>query len=89
MFGFIRAKLFASSDAAQKWFNENDPEGVAFMYPVEGAEEIEAMPGIAPELSGWATSRPLCGMPRIDRSEPIYFALRPIWRSCSALALDT
>ena len=40
-------KVFASAEAAQKWFDENDPEGVAFMYPVEGAE-LEAMPSIAP-----------------------------------------
>jgi hypothetical protein len=27
-------KVFASADAAQTWFEENDPEGVAFEYPV-------------------------------------------------------
>lgn len=27
-------KVFASADAAQNWFNENDPEGVAFEYEV-------------------------------------------------------
>jgi hypothetical protein len=30
-------KVFANEDAAEKWFAENDPEGVAFEYPVEGA----------------------------------------------------
>jgi hypothetical protein len=25
---------FASEDAAEKWFEENDPEGVAFGYEV-------------------------------------------------------
>jgi hypothetical protein len=27
-------KVFASRDAAQRWFTEHDPEGVAFEYPV-------------------------------------------------------
>ena len=27
-------KVFASVDAAQAWFDENDPEGVAFQYEV-------------------------------------------------------
>jgi hypothetical protein len=27
-------KVFASEDAAEKWFAEHDPEGVAFMYDV-------------------------------------------------------
>jgi hypothetical protein len=26
-------KVFADEDAAEKWFAENDPEGVAFEYP--------------------------------------------------------
>lgn len=30
-------KAFASRDAADKWFKENDPEGVAFEYEVEGS----------------------------------------------------
>jgi hypothetical protein len=25
-------KVFATTDAAEKWFGENDPEGVAFEY---------------------------------------------------------
>lgn len=29
-------KVFASEDAARRWFAENDPEGVAFEYPIEG-----------------------------------------------------
>jgi hypothetical protein len=32
-------KVFASEEAAEKWFAENDPEGVAFEYPVIGADE--------------------------------------------------
>jgi hypothetical protein len=28
------AKVFATTDAAEKWFGENDPEGVAFEYEV-------------------------------------------------------
>jgi hypothetical protein len=27
-------KVFASQEAAQAWFEENDPEGVAFEYEV-------------------------------------------------------
>ncbi|WP_275198489.1 hypothetical protein [Bradyrhizobium sp. CSA207] len=27
-------KVFATVDAAEKWFEENDPEGVAFEYEV-------------------------------------------------------
>jgi hypothetical protein len=30
-------KVFANEEAAEKWFAENDPEGVAFEYPVIGA----------------------------------------------------
>jgi hypothetical protein len=26
--------IFATEDAAHRWFAENDPEGVAFEYPV-------------------------------------------------------
>jgi hypothetical protein len=29
-------KVFASADAAEKWLNENDPEGVAWEYELEG-----------------------------------------------------
>ncbi|MEH2517786.1 hypothetical protein V1279_003359 [Bradyrhizobium sp. AZCC 1610] len=29
-------KVFANADAAEKWFEENDPEGVAFEYEVLG-----------------------------------------------------
>ena len=32
-------KVFANEEAAEKWFRENDPEGVAFEYPVIGADE--------------------------------------------------
>jgi hypothetical protein len=33
-------KVFADEEAAEKWFEENDPEGVAFEYPViEDGEE--------------------------------------------------
>jgi hypothetical protein len=28
------AKAFANGDAAETWFEENDPEGVAFEYEV-------------------------------------------------------
>jgi hypothetical protein len=32
-------KVFASEEAAERWFRENDPEGVAFEYPVIGVGE--------------------------------------------------
>jgi hypothetical protein len=32
-------KVFANEDAADAWFKENDPEGVAFVYPAIGADE--------------------------------------------------
>jgi hypothetical protein len=41
-------KVFASAEAAQKWFDVNDPEGVAFMCEVEGEEQLEPVPSIAP-----------------------------------------
>jgi hypothetical protein len=28
-------QVFASEEAAQRWFDENDPEGVALEYPVQ------------------------------------------------------
>ena len=31
-------KVFASQDAADAWFAENDPEGVAFEYDVLGEQ---------------------------------------------------
>lgn len=31
-------KVFPNGDAAEAWFREHDPEGVAFEYPVEGTE---------------------------------------------------
>jgi len=30
-------KVFASEPAAEVWFKDNDPEGVAFEYTIEGA----------------------------------------------------
>jgi hypothetical protein len=35
------ATRFASEDAAEKWFEENDPEGVAFEYEVIGVPDDE------------------------------------------------
>jgi hypothetical protein len=31
----FRLKVFASEEAAERWFAEHDPEGVAFEYPVD------------------------------------------------------
>ena len=33
--GRVNMKVFASEEAALRWFEKNDPEGVAFEYPVE------------------------------------------------------
>jgi len=41
-------RVFASAEAAQKWFDENDPEGVAFKCEVEGEENFEPLPSLAP-----------------------------------------
>ncbi|MEH2501265.1 hypothetical protein V1290_000076 [Bradyrhizobium sp. AZCC 1578] len=30
-------KVFATAEAAQAWFDKNDPEGVAFQYEVIGS----------------------------------------------------
>jgi hypothetical protein len=32
-------KVFANAVAAETWFEENDPEGVAFEYTVTGMKE--------------------------------------------------
>ena len=31
-------KVFATEEAAERWFAEHDPEGVAFSYDVIGAD---------------------------------------------------
>jgi hypothetical protein len=36
-------KVFATADAAEAWFAENDPEGVAFEYSVIGTESARAL----------------------------------------------
>jgi hypothetical protein len=33
-------KVFANADAADKWFKDHDPEGVALEYPVVGSDKI-------------------------------------------------
>jgi hypothetical protein len=35
-------KVFASQDAAETWFEENDPEGVAFEYQILEMPPTEA-----------------------------------------------
>lgn len=39
-----RLKVFATSDAANEWFKENDPEGVAFGYEVIETKNAAATP---------------------------------------------
>ena len=39
-------KVFASEDAAEKWFADNDPEGVAFEYTVQGDCSKNGLAGI-------------------------------------------
>ena len=34
-------KVFGNADAANTWFKEHEPEGVAFEYPVIGATWVE------------------------------------------------
>ena len=36
-------KLFTTTDASNEWFEENDPEGVAFQYDVIGPPMTEAV----------------------------------------------
>jgi hypothetical protein len=44
-------KVFANDEAAEAWFTENDPEGVAFVYPVIGAAEAGSA---AASSCGWS-----------------------------------
>jgi len=37
-------KVFANADAAETWFEENDPEGVAFEYEVLDEPEFQINP---------------------------------------------
>jgi hypothetical protein len=39
-------KVFAIDDAANQWFAENAPEGVAFGYPVKGYLMDGSHPGL-------------------------------------------
>jgi hypothetical protein len=34
-------KVFGNADAANTWFKEHAPEGVAFEYPVSGATWVD------------------------------------------------
>lgn len=34
-------KVFTTAEAANAWFTTNDPEGVAFEYPVDGGSQTE------------------------------------------------
>ena len=36
-------KVFASLEVAETWFEENDPEGVAFEYEVPGVNALGAI----------------------------------------------
>lgn len=39
-----RLKVFASVDAANDWFEDNDPEGVAFGYEVIETKKAAPLP---------------------------------------------
>jgi hypothetical protein len=54
-------QVFASAEAAQKWFEEHAPEGVAFIYEVEGKDALEPVPSIAPGC--WSLDLKLSGRP--------------------------
>lgn len=49
--------FFASSEASQKWFDENDPEGVGFMCE---ADEVEPMPSIASSRQTAVQAKNIC-----------------------------
>ncbi|MDE5451351.1 hypothetical protein GWE18_00475 [Bradyrhizobium sp. CSA112] len=58
-------KVFATAEAAQKWFDENDPEGVAFEHEVIGSSAAQAgsrerARGFLPLIAASAAS---CGRP--------------------------
>ena len=38
-------KVFATPEAADEWFKDNDPEGVVFEYEVIGVTDDEARQG--------------------------------------------
>ncbi|MCK1716066.1 MULTISPECIES: hypothetical protein [unclassified Bradyrhizobium] len=38
-----RMKVFASANAADRWFKQHDPEGVAWEYEIEGGPRQEAV----------------------------------------------
>jgi hypothetical protein len=52
-------KVFANADAAEAWFAENDPEGVAFEY------EVMAKPYDRYASRAWATKMPALRTKRI------------------------
>jgi hypothetical protein len=41
-------KVFATVEAADEWFTEHDPEGVAFEYPVTGVKDNGMRPRPTP-----------------------------------------
>ena len=52
-------KVFATVDAAEAWFEQNDPEGVAFEYDVIGAEAVQVL---STSNEGAARAAELAGM---------------------------
>jgi len=38
-------KVFATPEAAQRWFDEHEPKGVIFRREIEGETEAEVEPG--------------------------------------------
>lgn len=55
-------KVFANAEAAEDWFAENDPEGVAFGY------DVIQMPGLGIEdMMKYADNRPSSDLEEADR----------------------
>ena len=58
-------KVFANVDAAEKWFEENDPESVVFEYPVlegppQGRQATEAALWVVNMSKSKLTTEELC-----------------------------
>jgi hypothetical protein len=50
-------KVFASQDAAETWFEENDPEGVAFEYQILECRQLRRL--TLPPGEAWPSRLPL------------------------------
>jgi hypothetical protein len=80
-------KLFANQDAAEKWFEENDPEGVAFEYEVlewtgsAAGRSTAQTDNSARKLCDIFVRRPHLSRHGLQRSRIFRIAVRTLWRS--------